>query len=157
MRGVTAIGHLPVTVYTHSESETEALGYALAQYFLSEDKRAFIALYGELGAGKTALSRGFVLAICPDARVKSPTYSIVNEYRGGAYPIFHFDFYRISDSDDLYSTGYYDYLSQDAFFLGEWSENILLDFPGKVISVKIEKVAGEENSRRIILKDMDKT
>ena len=85
------------TVYTTaSAAETESAGRALCERLLAAGQpTAFIALSGDLGVGKTAFVRGFVSALAPDARVKSPTYTIVNEYRGGRIPVFHFDVYRI--------------------------------------------------------------
>lgn len=119
--------------------ETEQIGRALAEELLQSGKKsAFIALYGDLGVGKTAFTRGFVSAICPTARVKSPTYTVVNEYRGGILPVFHFDMYRIDGEDDLYSTGFYDYLDS-GYLLSEWSENIPFALPKEHIAVTIEK------------------
>lgn len=129
--------------------ETEQIGRALAEELLqSGKKRAFIALYGDLGVGKTAFTRGFVSAICPTARVKSPTYTVVNEYRGGILPVFHFDMYRIDGEDDLYSTGFYDYLDS-GYLLSEWSENIPFALPKEHIAVTIEKSGVD--TRRITL------
>ncbi|MBQ4599657.1 MAG: tRNA (adenosine(37)-N6)-threonylcarbamoyltransferase complex ATPase subunit type 1 TsaE [Clostridia bacterium] len=129
--------------------ETEQIGRALAEELLQSGKKsAFIALYGDLGVGKTAFTRGFVSAICPAARVKSPTYTVVNEYRGGILPVFHFDMYRIDGEDDLYSTGFYDYLDS-GYLLSEWSENIPFALPKERIAVTIEKSGVD--TRRITL------
>lgn len=129
--------------------ETEQIGRALAEELLQSGKKsAFIALYGDLGVGKTAFTRGFVSAICPTARVKSPTYTVVNEYRGGILPVFHFDMYRIDGEDDLYSTGFYDYLDS-GYLLSEWSENIPFALPKEHIAVTIEKSGVD--TRRITL------
>ena len=133
--------------------ETEQIGRALAEELLQSGKKsAFIALYGDLGVGKTAFTRGFVSAICPAARVKSPTYTVVNEYRGGAVPVFHFDMYRIDGEDDLYSTGFYDYL-EGGYLLSEWSENIPFALPGDRIAVTIEKSGVD--SRRITIEEIE--
>ena len=130
-----------------SAEETEAIGRALANELLANGKTsAFIALFGDLGVGKTAFTRGFTDAVCPTARVKSPTYTIVNEYRGGAVPVFHFDMYRIDGDDDLYSTGFYDYVDQ-GFLLTEWSENIPFALPKERINVTIEKTDGGDGRR----------
>lgn len=124
---------------SRATEETEQIGRALAEELLQSGKKsAFIALYGDLGVGKTAFTRGFVSAICPTARVKSPTYTVVNEYRGGILPVFHFDMYRIDGEDDLYSTGFYDYLDS-GYLLSEWSENIPFALPKEHIAVTIEK------------------
>lgn len=134
-----------------STEETERIGRELAENLLQGGKKsAFIALYGDLGVGKTAFTRGFVSAICPAARVKSPTYTVVNEYRGGAVPVFHFDMYRIDGEDDLYSTGFYDYL-EGGYLLSEWSENIPFALPKDRITVTIEKSGVD--SRRITIEE----
>ena len=130
-------------------ADTEAAGRALAGRLLAEGAvQAFIALRGALGAGKTAFVRGFVSALS-NARVKSPTYTIVNEY-SGSVPVYHFDMYRIDGEDDLYSTGFYDYLDT-GFLLCEWSENIPFALPAGRIDVCIEKTG--ETGRRITIED----
>ena len=140
------------TLFSKSTEETEAVGRSIAEELLSADKKSvFVALYGDLGVGKTAFTRGFVSAICPSARVKSPTYTVVNEYRGGTVPVFHFDMYRIDGEDDLYSTGFFDYL-ETGYLLSEWSENIPFALPRERIAVTIEKNGAEE--RRIIIEDI---
>ena len=139
-----------MTYTTAGTAETEAVGRALCERLLAEGRRtAFVALFGDLGVGKTAFVRGFVSALLPDARVKSPTYTIVNEYRGASIPVFHFDVYRIEGEDDLYSTGYYDYLDA-GYLLCEWSEKIPFALPGDCITVRIEKTDGADG-RRITL------
>ena len=140
-----------ITVYTTaSAAETESAGRALCERLLAAGKlTAFVALSGDLGVGKTAFVRGFVSALAPDARVKSPTYTIVNEYRGGRIPVFHFDVYRIEGEDDLYSTGYYDYLDA-GYLLCEWSEKIPFALPDDRITVEIAKTDGADG-RRITL------
>ena len=136
-----------------SAEETEAIGRTLAESLLANGNRAaFIALYGDLGVGKTAFTRGFTAAIAPTARVKSPTYTIVNEYRGGKVPVFHFDMYRIDGDDDLYSTGFYDYIDT-GFLLVEWSENIPFALPKTRINVIIEKTDGGDG-RRITIEEL---
>ena len=135
-----------------SPSETEALGRALGERALASGRRRlFVAMYGEMGVGKTAFTRGFASAIAPGAAVRSPTYTVVNEYRGGTLPIFHFDLYRIEDGDDLASTGYDDYLASDGFILTEWSENIPDEIPEDALTVTIARTEREEE-RRITLK-----
>ena len=135
------------TVYeTFSAAETHALGKKIGETARPGD---VYTLVGDLGVGKTAFVRGFVSALLPDARVKSPTYTIVNEYRGASIPVFHFDVYRIEGEDDLYSTGYYDYLDA-GYLLCEWSEKIPFALPGDRITVRIEKTDGADG-RRITL------
>ncbi len=138
-------------IKTVSTEETEEVGRLMALNLIGDGRTtAFIALYGDLGVGKTAFVRGFTQAVCPTARVKSPTYTVVNEYRGGKVNIFHFDMYRIDGEDDLYSTGFYDYIDE-GFILSEWSENIPFAIPREHISVKIEKDG--EDMRRITVVD----
>ena len=138
-------------ILTSSTEETEEVGRSLAQSLVESGKTTvFVALYGDLGVGKTAFVRGFCSAVCPVARVKSPTYTVVNEYRGGTADVFHFDMYRIDGEDDLYSTGFYDYIDE-GFILSEWSENIPFAIPNEHIAVTIEK-NGEDN-RRITITD----
>ncbi len=118
--------------------DTEALGAALARDILSSgETKIHVAMYGELGAGKTAFVRGLASVIAPDAKVHSPTYTIVNEYHGGKLQIFHFDMYRISDEDDLYSIGYWDYTKRDGIIVTEWSENAEYTLPQSYYTVKI--------------------
>lgn len=136
-----------------SAEETEQIGRALAEELLASEKTsAFIALFGDLGVGKTAFTRGFTAAVTPAARVKSPTYTIVNEYRGGKVPVFHFDMYRIDGDDDLYSTGFYDYIDT-GYLLTEWSENIPFALPKERINVTIEKTNGGDG-RRITIEEL---
>ncbi len=133
--------------YTNSASETEAVGRALAQALERDGKKsAFIAMRGEMGVGKTAFVRGFS-ANFGVAGVKSPTYTVVNEYRGSAR-IYHFDMYRITDGDDLYSIGYDDYVESDGYVLAEWSENVEDYIPEDAIYVTISRTDGE-NGRKI--------
>lgn len=138
--------------YTASCAETEALGASLAKALVAAGKKtAFIALFGDLGVGKTAFVRGFVSVLSP-ARVKSPTFAIVNEYRGGDLPLFHFDVYRIDGEDDLYSTGFYDYIDR-GYLLCEWSENIRFALPRERIEVLIEKTDGADG-RKITIRNI---
>ncbi|MBQ9086110.1 MAG: tRNA (adenosine(37)-N6)-threonylcarbamoyltransferase complex ATPase subunit type 1 TsaE [Clostridia bacterium] len=141
----------PASEETHSSEETEALGRALAQHMLSHPSvPPFIALYGDLGVGKTAFVRGFTSAIAPLARVKSPTFALVNEYRGEGLSVFHFDMYRITDEDELYSIGFYDYLERRGICLVEWSENIPFALPDRYLRVEILKnSATDADSRRV--------
>ena len=97
------------TVGTQSAEETEALGAALAKRMTEErDLPPFLALYGDLGVGKTAFVRGFASVIAPESVVRSPTFALVNEYRAKPLSLFHFDMYRIESEDDLYSIGFYE-------------------------------------------------
>lgn len=126
-----------------SAAETEDLGRALAgELDRRSIKRAYIALDGEMGSGKTAFTRGFA-SFFGYRGIKSPTYSVVNEYKGGKLPIFHFDLYRLTDEEDLYSTGYDDYFGRDGYMICEWSGRIPGAKPEGAISVLIEKTDSE--------------
>ena len=99
----------PLEIITSSATDTERVGEELAHTLLSTPSLPrFVALYGDLGVGKTAFVRGFARVIAPAARVKSPTFALVNEYKGAGISVFHFDMYRINDEDELYSIGFYD-------------------------------------------------
>ncbi len=137
--------------HTHSPEQTEKIASDFADMIKGE-KNAFIAMYGDLGAGKTAFVRGLASVITPGARVKSPTYTIVNEYKGEGVSLFHFDLYRISDDDELYSTGFYDYLSK-GICVAEWSENTPWAIPKDAYKVKISKGVSEFDRDIVIEKD----
>ena len=143
----------PSTIYTSSPEETERVGVELASAILADASLPkFIALYGDLGVGKTAFVRGFTSLVSPGARVKSPTFALVNEYRikgSKNPPVFHFDMYRIEDEDDLYSIGFYDYL-EGGICLVEWSENIEFALPDERFTVTIEKCSADEIDKRKI-------
>ena len=135
---------------TESAEETEAVGARIARLINEErtDLPRFIAMYGDLGSGKTAFTRGFASVISPGSAVRSPTFTIVNEYRSGKTPVFHFDMYRIGDEDELYSIGFYDYLSA-GFCLCEWSENIEYSLPDEYLKAEILRTGKADNQRSI--------
>ena len=127
-------------VYTTCAAETEQCGAELAKLLLQDATLPrFVALFGDLGVGKTAFVRGFASVVAPGALVRSPTFSLVNEYRARPFSLFHFDMYRIESEDDLLSIGFDDYLMRDGFCLVEWSENILEFIPDDCVRVSIEK------------------
>ncbi len=126
---------------TNCADETELIGAELAKYIL-ENNENFVALYGDLGAGKTAFTRGFAGVIAPYDDVCSPTYTIVNEYEG-TVPLFHFDMYRIEDEDSLDSIGFYDYFGR-GIIITEWSENIPFALPERYVRVNIEKLGSDK-------------
>ena len=130
---------------TNSPAETEAIGAALGNII---KKGTVIAYRGDLGAGKTAFTRGLARGLGSTELVTSPTYTIVNEYLGGRLPLFHFDMYRLASSDDLWDIGWEDYLERGGVCAVEWSENVA-DAMENAIYVTIEKT-GEE-SRRITI------
>ncbi len=139
---------------TSSPEETFALGAKIANLVLENaDMPRLIALCGDLGAGKTEFTRGFCSVAAPSSPVRSPTYAIVNEYRSGSVPVFHFDVYRITDPDDLYSVGFYDYLDR-GICLVEWFDNISDCVDGKLLRVTIEKTSSPA-LRRVEICEVD--
>ena len=130
---------------TNSPQETEKVGAALAQVL---QPGTILAYRGDLGAGKTAFTRGLAKGLGCTDMVTSPTYTIVNEYTSGRLPLFHFDMYRLRSSDDLWDIGWEDYLDRGGICAVEWSENVD-DAMEDAIYITIEKL-GEE-SRRITI------
>lgn len=130
---------------TNSPEETEAIGFALGNTLTPG---TIIAYRGDLGAGKTAFTRGLAKGLGCTEQVTSPTYTIVNEYLSGRLPLFHFDMYRLRSADDLWGIGWDDYLDRSGVCAVEWSENVQ-DAMEDAIYVTIEKVG--EDSRRITI------
>ena len=134
-------------ITTHSADETQALGQKLASRLAPGD---VIAYFGDLGAGKPAFTRGLAQGLGITDPVTSPTYTIVNEYLSGRIPLFHFDMYRLSSSDELFDIGWEDYLSRGGVCAVEWSENVE-DALQDAIRVTIEKDADEPDTRHITI------
>ena len=130
---------------TNSPQETEAVGHRLGQVLPAG---AVIAYRGDLGAGKTAFTRGLARGLGYAEPVTSPTYTIVNEYLGGRLPLFHFDMYRLASSDDLWDIGWEDYLDWGGVCAVEWSENVA-DALENPILITIEKLG--EDARQITI------
>ncbi|MBQ8511499.1 MAG: tRNA (adenosine(37)-N6)-threonylcarbamoyltransferase complex ATPase subunit type 1 TsaE [Clostridia bacterium] len=130
-------------IITHGTAETEALGVRLAQIIESRADPVFVAMYGDLGAGKTVFVRGLASVLSPGSRVKSPTYTIVNEYRKGKRPLFHFDLYRIGDTSELDGFGFEEYVA-NGNCIAEWSEHIGDYLPDDAVCVTIEKLGEDE-------------
>lgn len=130
---------------TKTPAETEAVGETLAAAL---GPGAVVAFTGDLGAGKTAFVRGLARGLGIGERVTSPTFTIVNEYEGGRLPLFHFDMYRLSSSDELFDIGWEDYLARGGVCAVEWSENVDDALEGAVIRVDIRR--GESDGERII-------
>ncbi len=128
---------------TNSPEETEAVGAALGRVLRPG---TVLAYRGDLGAGKTAFTRGLARGLGCEDMVTSPTYTIVNEYTSGRLPLFHFDMYRLHSSDDLFDIGWEDYLDRGGVCAVEWSENVA-DAMEDAIIVTIEKTGDE--ARRI--------
>ena len=142
---------LPCIIESRSAAETEAFGRELGEFLLTEGRTdAFVALYGDLGAGKTAFVRGLASAVTPGAHVCSPTYTIINEYRSGGRVLCHLDLYRIEGEDDLYSVGFYDY--EGVMMAAEWCEKAPFALPERYLRITIEKTGDE--SRRITAEEI---
>ena len=150
----TRVINFPVDIFTDSTQKTEEIGRMLASEIVSNsDTPLFVAMYGDLGVGKTSFVRGFCSELCPSANVKSPTFALVNEYKctlssSKIKKVYHFDMYRIADEDDLYSIGFYDYIRNDSLCIAEWCEMIPYALPDRYIKVEISKV-DLENNRKI--------
>ena len=134
---------------SNSPEQTEAIGAALAKILTPG---TVLAYRGDLGAGKTAFTRGLARGLGYEEPVTSPTYTIVNEYLGGRLPLFHFDMYRLGSADDLWDIGWEDYLDRGGICAVEWSENVEEAMEG-AISVTIEKLG--EDARRITIEGGD--
>lgn len=129
-----------IKIMTASPRETEELGAKIAAVLKGNE---MIALFGDLGAGKTAFTRGLCKGLDISDGVSSPTFAIVNVYNG-RFPVYHFDMYRIADADDLFATGYYDYIGNGVIVI-EWSENIESELESDAIRIRIEKTEHEDH------------
>ena len=130
---------------TNSPAETEAVAERLGKVLTPG---TVLAYQGDLGAGKTAFTRGLARGLGATEMVTSPTYTIVNEYLSGRMPLFHFDMYRLASSDDLWDIGWEDYLERGGVCAVEWSENVA-DALEDAITICIEKLG--EDTRRITI------
>ena len=135
-------------IITHSPQETIDAAKKMGGLLKAGD---MIAYKGGLGAGKTTFTRGIAIGMGIGDSVTSPTFALVNEYRGDSITLFHFDMYRIESEEDLESTGFYDYPFEDNVAAVEWSENISDFLPKNTIFVTISSVG--ENDREIIIED----
>ena len=135
---------------THSYEEPLQMA---ADFAKTVKKGTVIGFIGGLGMGKTAFTSGFVKGLGISADVSSPTFAICNEYIGNDCRVYHFDMYRIESWDDLYSTGFFDYIDSGAYILAEWSENVFGALPDDSVIIEIEKLG--DNDRRF--KIMNKT
>ncbi len=136
---------MAVQYITGNEAETEALGKRLAKQL---NAGAVIAFTGDLGAGKTAFTRGVACGLEIPDRITSPTFTVVNEYEGGRLPLFHFDMYRLGSAEELFDIGWEDYLARGGICAVEWSENIEDGLEMDVIRVDIRR--GENDDQRVI-------
>ncbi len=131
---------------THNVQETEQLAQRLAEELWQVPA---VALYGGLGMGKTAFTRGLARGFGSTIQVSSPTYTIVNEYPGKR-KICHFDMYRLGDADALYDIGWEDYLASGALCVTEWSENVPGVFPEGTVEVHFTRVDDETREIKVI-------
>mgnify|MGYP003296160970 CR=1 FL=1 len=132
---------------SHNVNETEELGAALAKHLRAG---SVVAYLGDLGAGKTAFTRGLAQGLGCTGRVTSPTFTIVNEYEG-PLPLFHFDMYRLADADELFDIGWDDYLTRGGICAVEWSERIRDELSAETITVTICRHEENEDWRRITI------
>ncbi|HAY96864.1 MAG TPA: tRNA (adenosine(37)-N6)-threonylcarbamoyltransferase complex ATPase subunit type 1 TsaE [Ruminococcaceae bacterium] len=134
-----------MSVYiTNSPEETEELGFRLAKNLKGGE---VVAFRGGLGMGKTCFTRGLARGLGFKGDVTSPTFALINEYIGGRLPLYHFDMYRISGWEDLYSTGFFDYIEQGGVIAAEWSENIENALPESTVTVTFVRLG--DNKREI--------
>ena len=136
---------------TNNEKETEAIG---EQFGRRVKDGTVVAMYGDLGAGKTAFVRGMARGMGIDTRVSSPTFTIVNEYLGDR-TLIHFDMYRLGSADELFDIGWEDYLNRGAVLAVEWSENIVGALPDDYLKVEIKRGDGDD-CRVITVEQMGK-
>ena len=134
---------------TKSPSETEAVGAALARVL---QPGAVIAYRGDLGAGKTAFTRGLAKGLGVKENVTSPTFTIVNEYLSGSMPLFHFDMYRLGSEDELFDIGWEDYLERGGVCAVEWSENVWGAMEDAIV-ITISRL--DEDTRKITIEGSD--
>ena len=137
---------------TQSREETEALGARLAEA-LAEGR--VVAFTGDLGAGKTAFTRGLASGLGIRTRVTSPTFTIVNEYQGASLPLFHFDMYRLDSAEDLFDIGWEDYLDRGGVCAVEWSERVEEALPPETVWVTLRRCPENENWRTAALEGVD--
>lgn len=133
---------------TNSPEETEKIGAAIGKIIPAG---TVLAYRGDLGAGKTAFTRGLARGLGFTEAVTSPTYTIVNEYLGGRLPLFHFDMYRLSSADDLFDIGWEDYLDRGGVCAVEWSENVREALPPDAVTVTIARCPENDSWRSITI------
>ena len=126
---------------SHSPEDTEDIGARLAEQL---EPGAVVAFTGDLGAGKTAFTRGLARGLGIPDRITSPTFTIVNEYEGGRLPLFHFDMYRLGSADELFDIGWEDYLRRGGICAVEWSENIADALEEDAVRVDIRRGASDQ-------------
>lgn len=138
--------------FTNSAEETERLGQRLGETLRGGEVVAYL---GELGAGKTAFTRGLARGLGISMRVTSPTYTIVNEYTGGRLPLFHFDMYRLGSEEELFDIGWEDYLARGGVCAVEWSERAEDAFDGSTVRIDFRRSAQHDGWRVITITGVD--
>jgi tRNA threonylcarbamoyladenosine biosynthesis protein TsaE len=137
-------------VVSHSEAQTESLGNKLAERFLPGD---VVVLKGRLGSGKTVFVRGLATGYGLDAdKVSSPSFTFVNEYPGEK-PVYHFDFYRMTDESELQEIGWNEYLNRNALVVAEWGERVKTELPQRYYLIEFKVVGETEREISISLED----
>lgn len=130
--------------YSHSPEDTENIA---AEFAKTLNGGTVVAYRGDLGMGKTCFTRGLAKGLGYEGDVTSPTFALINEYLGGTLPLYHFDMFRISSWEELYSSGFFEYIEEGGIVAAEWSENIENALPDNTVYVIIEAVS--ENDRKI--------
>lgn len=125
---------------SHSADETKAFAAKLAKTL---EGGSVLCMYGDLGAGKTAFVQGMAEGLLVTDYVSSPTFTIINEYNG-ALPLYHFDVYRISDSEEMYEIGFEEYINSDGICVIEWAELIEDILPESRINITINKLSADD-------------
>jgi len=136
-------------VISHSVNDTVSLGTEIGKKLRGGE---VLAMFGGMGMGKTAITHGILKGLGNNSEVTSPTFALVNDY-GGDPHVYHFDMFRITSWDDLYSTGFFDYLDGNSVLIIEWSENIENALPEKTVRITFER--GDDDNSRIITLNKD--
>lgn len=134
------------SIISHSETETDRIGFLLGE---AANSGCVIAFYGDLGAGKTHFIAGIAKGLGYKGETYSPTFALVNEYLGGRLPLYHFDMYRVTGWEDLYSTGFFDYMELDGVLAVEWSENIEAALPENTLRITLQRL--DDQTRKITI------
>ena len=131
---------------SENREETVLIGKKLAENLKSGD---VVAFKGDLGSGKTCFTSGIAQGLGYEGDVTSPTFALINEYIGGRLPLYHFDMYRIGSWEELYSSGFFEYIESGGVVAAEWSENIENALPDSTVYVEFETLG--ENKRKITI------
>lgn len=133
-----------MTIFTHSAEETISLGMKIGSLLHGGE---VIAYRGDLGTGKTTITRGISIGMGLGDQVTSPTFAIVNEYHGSELSLYHFDMYRISSAEDLETAGFFDFMNDKSVIAAEWSENVQDELPDNTIYISLTRI--DDDTRKI--------